>query len=78
MGLNDGGVISVGDTVKVDEKVAKVTGTWGQGKHRAFQLDDGRVAMDLKPEHRVAVKEEPKFRFSGRDGKPLFGEDHED
>lgn len=40
-------MIKVGDNVRVDGKEARVIGSWGQGKHMAWSLDDGRVILDL-------------------------------
>jgi hypothetical protein len=39
--------VSKGDRVTIDGKSARITGSWGQGKTRVFQLDDGRTVYDL-------------------------------
>jgi len=36
-----------GDTVVVDGKTSNIETSWGQGKHRAFKLRDGRTVLDL-------------------------------
>ena len=43
-------MVKVGDKVNVDGVATSVTGTWGAGKHRNYQLADGRIAMDLSDE----------------------------
>lgn len=40
-------MVKVGDKVRVGGSAATVTGTWGQGRHVAWQLDDGRQVLDL-------------------------------
>jgi hypothetical protein len=40
-------MVKKGDRVTIDGKTAEVIGWWGQGKHRVFQLDDGRTVFDL-------------------------------
>jgi len=40
-------MVKKGDKVKVQGKEACVTSSWGQGKHTAWSLDDGRVVLDL-------------------------------
>jgi len=40
-------MVNKGDKVTIDGKTAKITGWYGAGKHRVFQLDDGRTVFDL-------------------------------
>ena len=40
-------MVKSGDTIKINDKVARVISHWGQGRHTAFQLDDGRTILDL-------------------------------
>jgi hypothetical protein len=52
-------VVKKGDRVKVDDQESVVTSSWGQGKHRAFALEDGRTVFDLTDEHVVTSRPEP-------------------
>lgn len=45
-------MVKQGDRVKVDGCEACVVSSWGQGKHTAWALDDGRTVLDL--ENKVA------------------------
>lgn len=56
-------MVKQNDTVRVDGKVATVTSTWGQGKHKVFALSDGRTVLDLTDE--MLVDWEPKKAVTG-------------
>jgi hypothetical protein len=59
-----------GDRVMVDGRESVVTSSWGQGKHRAFALEDGRTVLDLTDEQIVAAnvsKPSAKINFGTDD-----------
>jgi len=68
-------MVSQGDRVLVDGKEAIVETSWGQGKHRAFQLNDGRVILDLtdvslvKEDNKMTEKSERKWDWLPTDGQ---------
>ena len=39
--------IKQGDKVKVDGSESVVTSFWGQGKHTAYALEDGRTVLNI-------------------------------
>lgn len=57
-------MVQQGDRVIVDGVQATVETSWGQGRHRAFKLSDGRVVLDLTDaslaQKSPLVAEEPK------------------
>jgi len=46
-------MVKQGDRVRVEGREARVTSSWGQGKHTAWALDDGTTVLDL--EQKVAA-----------------------
>ena len=68
-------MVSQGDRVLVDGKEAIVETSWGQGKHRAFQLNDGRVILDLtdvslvKEDNKMTEKSVRKWDWLPTDGQ---------
>lgn len=40
-------MVKKGDKVRIGGSIATVIGSYGQGKHTAWQLDDGRTVLDL-------------------------------
>jgi len=40
-------MVQAGDRVRLQGREVKVTSVWGQGKHTAFALEDGRTVLDL-------------------------------
>jgi hypothetical protein len=51
-------MVQQGDRVSVGGVEAVVESSWGQGRHRAFKLSDGRVVLDLTDAE--VVKAPPK------------------
>lgn len=51
-------MVQQGDRVSVGGIEAVVESSWGQGRHRAFKLSDGRVVLDLTDAE--VVKTQPK------------------
>ena len=41
-------MIKQGDRVSIDGREACIVSSWGQGKHIAWALDDGRTVLDLE------------------------------
>ena len=40
-------MVKQGDQVEVSGTIATVEAMWGQGRHTAYRLSDGRVILDL-------------------------------
>jgi hypothetical protein len=51
--------VKQGDTVVVDGVEATVQSIWGQGRHTAYHLSDGRVALDLQASEPEMVQTKP-------------------
>jgi len=47
-------MVNQGDRVNLGDREAVVTSTWGQGKHRAYALDDGTTVLDLTEDQVVS------------------------
>ncbi len=58
-------MLKKGDIVLMDGERSRVIGSWGQGKHLLFRLEDGREVIDL--DKRVesgevqVIKDEPRI-----------------
>lgn len=46
-------MLKQGDRVKVEGVEADIETSWGQGKHTAYKLTDGRIVLDLNEKHLV-------------------------
>lgn len=52
-------MVTQGDIVLVDGVEAVVESKWGQGRHTAYKLSDGRVVLDLKDPEPTTVEAKP-------------------
>lgn len=68
-------MVQRGDKVNVGGVEATVESSWGQGRHRAFKLSDGRVVLDLtdaslvKTDPKVEEKPKRKWDWLPKDGQ---------
>lgn len=69
--------IKQGDKVKVDGRESVVTSSWGQGRHKAYALEDGRTILDLTAEQLVE-EAKPKTRKMNSIGMKLNEDDLKD